>query len=113
MKRILPLLGIIVVTATLGAFAWQVKFDNSIEVWFLENDPDLVSYRDFTSRFDSDQIVVLAWRDPQLWTAEGLDFVHRVGEAVTGVEYVEQVRSICTIVDVVAEPGLLSVRPLA
>ncbi len=112
MRRILGLLAVLVVTAVTGAFAWQVGFDNSIEVWFLEKDPDLVSYREFTQAFDSDQIVVLAFEDEELWTEAGLERLRALGEATLTVERVEEVRSIVTINQVVSEPGVLTVKPL-
>jgi len=111
-RRTLGLIAVLLVTAVTGAFAWQVKFDNSIEVWFLEKDPDLISYRDFTGRFDSDQIVVLAYEDPDLWTEEGLRRLYALGETALTVPRVEGARSIVTTKQVVSEPGSLTVRPL-
>jgi len=98
-----------------------------MEVWFLDDDPDLVSYRDFLTTFDSDQIVVMAWQDPQLWTAEGLAFLHEVTTAAEELRLaypeaadmpdsatfgVQRARSITNLTEVVAQPGMLSVRPI-
>ena len=112
MRRTLGLIAVLIVTGVTGAFAWQVKFDNSIEVWFLEKDPDLVSYREFTKSFDSDQIVVLAYEDPDLWTVEGLDRLYALGETATAVERVGGARSIVTINQIVSAPGSLMVSPM-
>ena len=112
MTRTLGLLAVLVVTAVTAVYSAGVSFDNSIEVWFLEDDPDLVTYHEFTESFDSDQIVVLAWRDPELWTADGLRFAWDLGEAISSLERVEKVRSIVALTEVVAEPGVLTVRPM-
>ncbi len=112
MMRTIGLVAVLVVTAVTAFFATQVGFDNSIEVWFLENDPDLVIYQEFTESFDSDQIVVLAWKDPDLWTDDGLRFAWDLGQAVEGLERVEKVRSVVALSEVISEPGVLTVRPM-
>jgi predicted RND superfamily exporter protein len=111
-----------------GWLASSLELDTSMEVWFLDDDPDLVSYRDFLTTFDSDQIVVLAWRDEELWSAPGLAFVHEVTEAAQEVRLdypegalrppgattygVQRARSIANLSEIVSQPGMLSVRPL-
>ena len=113
------------------ASLWQareLRVDTSMEVWFLDDDPDLISYRDFLEHFATDQIIVMVWEDPQLWTAEGLAFVDRVTRAAQGLRLpldpdaaladgapsfgVQRARSITTMSEVVAEPGMLRVSPL-
>jgi predicted RND superfamily exporter protein len=106
------LIAVLFVTLVTASFAWQVRFDNSIEVWFLEKDPDLISYRNFTETFDSDQIVVLAYQDPALWTDEGLLRLHALGEAAVALDRVNKARSIVTISEIVSQPGVLTIRPL-
>jgi len=80
--------------------AWQaisVRMDTSIEVWFLEDDPDLVSYKRFLEVFDSDQIVVMAYTDAELWTDDGLLFLKELGEAAADLDYVIEARSVVTL----------------
>lgn len=112
MKRIVALAVVVLVTAVLGVLALRIGFDNSIEVYFLKDDPDILSYRRFIETFETDQVIVLAWRDEDLWTDEGLRFAWDVGEAALQIPHVGKVRSIVTIPDVVAEPGVLSLRPM-
>jgi len=111
-----------------GWQALELRVDTSMEVWFLDDDPDLVSYRDFLEHFNTDQVVVLVWEDAELWSAEGLAFVDEVTRAAQEVRLpleegapitessqsfgVRRARSITTMSEVVAEPGMLSVRPL-
>jgi hypothetical protein len=94
--------------------AWQavsVRMDTSIEVWFLEDDPDLVSYKQFLEVFESDQIVVMAYSDPDLWTDEGLLFLKDLGEAAAELDYVIEARSVVTIPEISSSsPGMLEVE---
>ena len=111
MRRALSLLLIFIVS---GLSVWQtldLRFDTSIEVWFLEKDPDLRSYRAYIEAFESDQIVVIAYEDPELWTPEGLRFLHELTTRAEEVGHVQYVRSITNAVEVLAEPGSLTTRP--
>lgn len=40
------------------------KVDNSLNIWFLEDDPALVEYQKYTERFGNDESIVLLIKDP-------------------------------------------------
>lgn len=42
-----------------------VQVDNSLEAWFLRNDPSLRAYQDFQQRFGNDEVVIVGIHDPQ------------------------------------------------
>lgn len=105
------LVGLLSVAAVVGVT--RIGFDTSMEVWFLDDDPDLISYRRFLSIFQSDQIVVVAWKDEQLFTAEGLAFVRKVGDRIRAeVPHILNLRSIADVTEVESQPGALTVRPI-
>lgn len=91
--------------------ALRVRFDPSIEVYFVENDPTLVAYHEFLEVFDSDQVLIAAYEDPELWTPEGLAFLHRFGAELETVKHVQHVRSMLTSAEVRAEPGTIITAP--
>src|SRR5688572_5899537 len=41
-----------------------VQIDNSLKVWFLENDPALVNYQKFQERFGNDEVIIFMMHDP-------------------------------------------------
>lgn len=41
-----------------------IKVDNSLNIWFLEDDPALVEYHKYTERFGNDESIVLLIKDP-------------------------------------------------
>jgi predicted RND superfamily exporter protein len=51
---------VLAVAATLGAFATRLGVDNSLEVWFVDNDPTLQAYESFLDEFGNDEVVVVA-----------------------------------------------------
>ena len=105
----------LVLVAISLAAAWQLRglrFDTSLEVWFVEDDPDLQAYHEFLDIFESDQIVLVAWEEPELWTPEGMAALMAVTEEIQAMDRVKDARSLANSSEVIAEPGLLSVRPL-
>lgn len=111
MRRVLALIAIVLVSALSVWQALDLRFDTSIEVWFLEKDPDLISYRAYIEAFESDQIVVLAYEDPELWTPEGLAYLHDLTLAAEELPHVQYVRSITNSRELESNPGSLTTRP--
>jgi len=58
------MLGLLVAAVTVGAMAGNVRVDNSLEVWFLEDDPALAAYDDYKATYGNDEIITVAATDP-------------------------------------------------
>ena len=100
-----------------GLAGWQVTrigVDNSLEVWFLEDDPALTSYRDFQTAFGNDEIVVIALfsKSGDMLNSEGFDTIRRATRAAQAVEGVANVRSLVTVSDAQAAPSGLQLVPM-
>jgi len=112
LKRWAALLAVLVVTGITGAALQDVEFDASIEAWFLDDDPDLLAYHRFLEHFDTDQMILVAWEDEDLWTDEGLVFVRDLTDALAGLDHVQSATSLARARTLEASPGVLSVTPL-
>ena len=110
--RALIVVVILAISVVAGFFATRMTFDHSLEVYFLESDKDLAAYHDFLDVFETDQVVVMAWKDPALWTPQGFDALYRYTDEVSRLPDVREARSLATASEVDAEPGLLTVTPL-
>lgn len=110
--RALIVLAIAAVSVLAGWQATSIRFDTSIDVYFLETDPDLAAYHEFLDVFSSDQVVIMAWEDKELWTPDGMAALHRFTEEVAGLTDVREARSLATSSEVIGTPGLLTVTPL-
>jgi predicted RND superfamily exporter protein len=85
------------VVIPLIALSWAlvppVPFDQTIEGFFPEDHPALVSYEITKRTFGGDQLIFVAYDDDQLWTAEGMDRVReladRISKEVPGLERVD------------------------
>ena len=93
MRRRWVVLGLwLVATAVAGVFALNVGIDNSVEVWFVEDDPALKAYAEFQSTFGNDEVVVAAVQDNQgIWSKQRLNRLNQLTgelEAIDGVDRV-------------------------
>ncbi len=62
--------GILVLTLLISGLLWPgvqttLKVDNSLTVWFLQNDPTLNSYNRFKTQFGNDEVVIVMVHDSQ------------------------------------------------
>ena len=68
-----PLFLLAVVLVAVGVErARQLKFSRSIDAMFDRSDPALVPYARMTRTFGSNETVLAAYDDPQLFTSEGI-----------------------------------------
>ena len=86
---------VIVLLATLaaGLAATRVSFESAIEVWFLQSDPALVTYDEFTDRFAADELVVLAI-GAEVFNEETFSALARLSDEVAEAPYVHRVRTV-------------------
>lgn len=56
-RTILFMLAVLLVVAGLP-FATQIRIDNSLEMWFLEDDPTLSGYREFKRMYGNDEVIL-------------------------------------------------------
>jgi uncharacterized protein len=81
--------------------AGRVATDNSLAVWFVEDDPALVSYRAFLAEFGNDEVIVVGYVAPELsapdagaWTLQ-----REAADRVAAVDGVERVLSGALLAD--------------
>ena len=58
--RLIAILLVLGLVGGFGFFATRIAIDNSLEMWFVDDDPTLLSYRNFLKKFSSDEVVVTA-----------------------------------------------------
>lgn len=94
--RFVVALLVVVITAAMAVFATRVTMDHSIEIWFLEDDPELLVYNEFAERFRSDEIVVIALFADDVFAPEIKAAVDRISRAAEGAPFVHRVLSFTT-----------------
>jgi len=89
---------IIIVSASSLFFLFQVtklRIDNSLQVWFTEDDPALINYHSFLNKFGNDEVVTLLVRDSlPFYDSLRLQKTIALHHELEGIEGVASVRSI-------------------
>lgn len=76
----------------------RVPRDNSLEIWFLEDDPALVRYREFLAEWGNDEAIVVAVFDEEgVLRAETLEVISLLSERISALKRVERVTSLSTV----------------
>jgi predicted RND superfamily exporter protein len=86
----------IVVLLTIAAVfpVAQVHFDNALELWFSDDDPELLIYDQFSRQYEADQIVVIGVFSDDIFDAASLSVVDRISTAAAELEHTFRVNSI-------------------
>jgi len=99
----------LVCAALTALAAWQagkVGVDNSLRIWFLDDDPHLVAYRSFERRFGSDEVAVIVFRrDEGMAQGAGLELLRRAEAELSAVDGVAQVISIAGYAELMRAAG--------
>jgi hypothetical protein len=98
-RRLVALLAVAVCVGGLAFCASHLRLDNSLDVWFVDKDPTLVSYRNFLKEFGNDEVVVTAIHgDRSVFDADRLARLFRLTEAVQYMDGVARVSSLANVV---------------
>ena len=97
-RRLIALIACAFAVAVLGIFAAQVTVDNSLQAWFVEDDPALLAYQSFLDQFGNDELVVTAIHsDEDAYDPARLERLWTLSHNLTGIEGVARVRSLANV----------------
>ena len=98
--RWICVLACLIITVLAALPLRKLEIDNSIAIWFMEDDPTLIEYRRFQRRFGNDEVVVIALNEPEgMLTPAGLERVRRVSQVLRSVKGVARVVSLATVAE--------------
>lgn len=94
------LLALLVAVAPLAAAGAGLTPDNSLAVWFVQDDPALAGYRDFQREFGNDEVVAISYPAPRdaLAPAEA-EVQRRTVQRLRAVEGIDQVLAPAVLAD--------------
>lgn len=95
----------------LGLFA-EPAIDTRLEIWFLDDDPDVAAYDRFLEQFESDEFAAIAVRAPDVLAPDVLERVASLGSRLQTIEGALDVTSLMTMERVESDGTVLTVRPL-
>ncbi|MEW6618537.1 MAG: MMPL family transporter [bacterium] len=111
--RIFVILGTIILVGTLFLPMKGLFFNNSDELWFVTNDPDLVNYRVFKERFGADDYIVVGLegkkQDKNIFNAETLKVISEISTFLEDHKDIDKVVSISNYQYIHADEDVLQV----
>jgi uncharacterized protein len=97
-RRVAVLGAALLISGVLTVFAFRLGSDNSLAVWFAEDDPHLQAYYDFSETFGSDEVVVIAVHGRRDALAESrLESVASMTLALAQIDGVDRVVSLSSL----------------
>lgn len=81
-RRMTVLAVVLLLTAPLAYLGTRLEFDRSIESLYAEDDPHLQDLRLSRRAFGGDEFVIVAWKPPRLFEADGLTLTAQAAEDI-------------------------------
>lgn len=106
------LLALAAITVLTASQMPKVAFDNALEIWFLDDDPALLSHQELIATFGSDELVMIGLEAPDVFAPDVLARIDRVTRAVEQAPHVEKVFSLTNIEAITGDAGTLEVGDL-
>lgn len=75
----------------------QLRFESAIDIWFLDDDPDVVTYNAFLDHFEADELTILAMLCDDVFSPESLAALDRITRAAERAPHVHRVRSLTNV----------------
>lgn len=104
---------ILIAVSILSAFQLKkLRIDASCEAMMMQGDPSKIYYEETLRKFGTDKIVVIYFRDKDLFTPNKLAVMEKIARDLEGVQGVSEVESLFTVTNFKYEDGSLSTNPL-
>ncbi len=92
---------ILVVLAAVTVFAAlllpSARFNNALDIWFLDKDPAMVAYNHLVDTFGSDELIVIGYASPDVFSPPVLEMINRITHKLEKARNVEKVFSLTNI----------------
>lgn len=88
-------IGLVIITLVASYFMKNLKLDNSLEVWFLKDDPTLANYNEFKEIYGNDEAII-AWVKPDKDIYDK-DFVKKIYDISIKLEKNKLVKRVLSI----------------
>lgn len=92
-----------VLTGAAGAVSVGVGFDSAVDIWFLDDDPELRTYERFKRTFATDELLVVGVFAPDVFDPSILAETATLADAIGRIDQVHAVRALTNAVTFSAE----------
>lgn len=105
---------IAVVSVTIAATVSipKIYIDNSVDVFFNKQSDHYIDFQEWKREFGSGQLIMLAFKDKDIFTSSNLSLISRLTKRFEGLKYVDKVSSLTNVNNIVGEQDDFIVRYL-
>ncbi len=104
---------LVTIAAGGGILATRVGVDNSLESWFVEDDPTLAAYDAFQRDFGNDEVAVVALHHPQgVFRTDVLQRLTTLTADLEAIDGIRRASSLAAVDDIRSDDFTLEVGPL-
>jgi uncharacterized protein len=89
----------------------KLSFDNSVDVFFNKNGKSYIEFENWKEQFGSDQIVIVAFSDRDIFTYDNLALIKDLTERLEMNPFVDKVTSLTNVNDIVGDDKDFIVDP--
>ncbi len=101
-----------VITAGCLPFLARIQMDNSVDAFFDKDSSGFIDFQNWKEQFGSDQVVIVAFGDADIFTRENLSLIDRVTRRAELIKYVDEVTSLTNVNNVSGADNYFIVREL-
>lgn len=91
-KSVLTL--ILLLSCVLGAFIPTINFNHTADVYFKDNDPKLLEYKDFQNTFGNEELGIIIFQDDHIFSNEVIGMIREISQSIQKLDRVDYVYSI-------------------
>lgn len=89
-----------------------LRIDNSMEVWFRDDDPDWLKYKRFQDQFEGDEIIIVSFRTGDIFKRKILMKIKHLTAEFENMPYISQVTSLTNVHEFRGKGGMLTINEL-
>ena len=93
-RKLVLVIWLLMLAAATTAYVSRFSIDNSVGLWFLEDDPDLFRYKDFTRTFGEREWIIVVIRGSSIRNPRFQSDLAAITRAIAKLPYVENALSI-------------------
>ncbi|MDY6935440.1 MAG: MMPL family transporter [Spirochaetota bacterium] len=88
------LISVILISIPFGYFYTKQRFSNHVDIYFNQDDPDLIAYRKFQEIYGNEEQVVIVFKDRDIFTKKNIEIIRMISNEIKDIKGIQRLFSI-------------------
>ncbi|HOW82253.1 MAG TPA: MMPL family transporter, partial [Spirochaetota bacterium] len=102
----------LMLTIPMVYFYLQQRHENHIGIYFDKDNEDLAYYREFQNKYGNEEFVMIAFKEPDIFTAKSMDIVRDITGVLKNIDGVQRVLSLTSVKEARGEGDTILFRKI-